>query len=284
MAALNAIAKEYADEIRDGIAWVIVWKTGRSWHAEAFWLNCDDDAFEPDDLERAREILDQDPSAVMLNGYYCGHFGEGMTVNEIAAGIRWHYENGCNLLEGSTAFPPEPVERPAELPADMPWYEMQAAEAPDPYVYDGHMSPEDYEHMHELMDLARPAVEPPDLSGVPPDASPNHAESVTLELTIGPEGAEKLAETLKAAIERAAEATRKIMDAIVAAFKKAAAAAAKAMSDFVDSLLYKANDHPKWWHLYKHAKKYRVRKKYRRRLMQQLIDKLRASPDMEVIT
>lgn len=46
MAALNAIAREYADEIRDGIAWVIVWKTGRSWNAEAFWLNCDDDTFE----------------------------------------------------------------------------------------------------------------------------------------------------------------------------------------------------------------------------------------------
>lgn len=52
MAALNAIAREYADEIRDGIAWVIVWKTGRSWNAEAFWLNCDDDTFKLEDLER----------------------------------------------------------------------------------------------------------------------------------------------------------------------------------------------------------------------------------------
>lgn len=30
MAAINAIAREWADEIRDGIAWVIVWKIGRS--------------------------------------------------------------------------------------------------------------------------------------------------------------------------------------------------------------------------------------------------------------
>lgn len=42
-------------------------------------------------------------------------------------------------------------------------------------------------------------------------------------------------------------------------------------------MLYKANDHPKWWHYYKHAKKYRVRKKYRRRLEQQLCDKLLAA-------
>jgi len=94
MAAINAIAKDWADELRDGIAWVIVWKTGRSWNATAVWLNSEDDTFEPEDLEQARKILAQDPNAVMLNGYYCGHFGEDMTVAELAAGIRWHYENG----------------------------------------------------------------------------------------------------------------------------------------------------------------------------------------------
>ena len=31
MSAINAIAKELADELRDGIAWVIIWKIGRSW-------------------------------------------------------------------------------------------------------------------------------------------------------------------------------------------------------------------------------------------------------------
>ena len=91
MAAINAIAKDWADELRDGIAWVIVWKTGRSWNAAAVWLNSEDDTFEPEDLEQARKILEQDPNAVMLNGYYCGHFGEDMTVAELAAGIRWHW-------------------------------------------------------------------------------------------------------------------------------------------------------------------------------------------------
>lgn len=151
MAALRTIAKEYADEIRDGIAWVIIWKTGRSWHAEAVWLNCDDDTFELEDLDTAREVLAQDPNAVMVNGYYCGHFGEDMTVAELADGILWHYENHCNLLENSTAFPPEPMERPADLPADIPWYGKATTADPDPYVYDGYMSPEDYDHMHELM-------------------------------------------------------------------------------------------------------------------------------------
>lgn len=80
MAALNEIARNYADEIRDGIAWVLVWKTGRSWNATAVWLDAETDTFEPDDLDTAREILKQDPNAVMLNGYYCGHFGETWRV------------------------------------------------------------------------------------------------------------------------------------------------------------------------------------------------------------
>lgn len=37
MAALKEIAREYADEIRDGIGWLIVYRTGRSWHALTVW-------------------------------------------------------------------------------------------------------------------------------------------------------------------------------------------------------------------------------------------------------
>jgi hypothetical protein len=103
MAALNEIAKEYAYEIRDGIAWVIFWKNGRRWNARAMWPNYDD-TFEPEDLSEARKILESDPNAVMLNGYYCGHLGENMTITEMADGIRWHYEKRCNLLRESDVF------------------------------------------------------------------------------------------------------------------------------------------------------------------------------------
>lgn len=271
MAALNAIAREYADEIRDGIAWVIVWKTGRSWNAEAFWLNCDDDTFELGDLDRAREILEQDPNAVMLNGYYCGHFGEGMTVAELAAGIRWHYENSHNTLKDSTAFPPEPMERPEGLPADVPWYGKATSAEPDPYVYDGYMSPEDYEHWHELIAADEKQEEKP------PD-------SMKLELTVTPETAPAFAKAAQEGIDRATQAIQKFSKWLLEAAKTAARIVRECIDKFVDALLYNANDHPKWWHLYKHAKKYRVRKKYRKRLMQQLVEKLRAAPTMEVIT
>lgn len=96
MAALRDIARDFAAEIRDGIGWTIVYRTGRSWNALTIWSDIWNGEWETDDLNDAIGILKADPDAVIVNGYYCGHFGEDMTIDEIAAGIRWHYEGGCN--------------------------------------------------------------------------------------------------------------------------------------------------------------------------------------------
>ncbi len=283
MAALNAIAREWADELREGIAWVIVWKTGRSWNAQAVWLNCDDETFEPEDLELARKVLEQDPNAVMLNGYYCGHFGEDMTVAELAAGIRWHYDNGYNQLDGSTAFPAEPEPRPEGVPADMPWYGKPTTEGPDPYVYDGYISPEDYEHMHELMAADRQHEDAQRVEH-PPDDEPAELRSpptMDLTLTLTPDTATALLDAITPQIVKIWEAVKSWINEVAKALGKLAAAigkaTAEAVNNFVDAMLYNANDRPKWWHLYKHAKKRRTRKKYRRLLMQQLTRKLAAA-------
>lgn len=272
MAALNAIAREWADELREGIAWVIVWKTGRSWNAQAVWLNCDDDTFEPEDLELARKVLEQDPNAVMLNGYYCGHFGEDMTAAELAAGIRWHYDNGYNQLDGSTAFLAEPEPRPEGVPADMPWYGKPTTEGPDPYVYDGCMSPEDYEHMHELMAADRQHEDA---------QQAEHPPTMDLTITLTPDTATALLDAITPQIVKFWESVRSWVNEAAKALGKIAAAigkaAATAVNNFVDAMLYNANDRPKWWHLYKHAKKRRTRKKYRRLLMKQLTRKLAAA-------
>lgn len=107
MAKLREITRNLAEEIREGIPWVIIWKTGKSWNGEAFWLTVEDELFEPEDLPKVHEILEQDPNAVMLNGYYCGHLGEDMSIEELEAGIRWHYEKGHNRVANSTALPDE---------------------------------------------------------------------------------------------------------------------------------------------------------------------------------
>ncbi len=34
MTEIYTIVKEWVNELRDGIAWLIVWKTGRSWNTQ----------------------------------------------------------------------------------------------------------------------------------------------------------------------------------------------------------------------------------------------------------
>ena len=74
MAALRDIARDFAAEIRDGIGWTIVYRTGRSWNALTIWSDIWNGEWETDDLNDAIGILKADPDAVIVNGYYCGHF------------------------------------------------------------------------------------------------------------------------------------------------------------------------------------------------------------------
>ena len=39
-----------------------------------------DDTLYPEDRSRLEEIKSTDPAAVILNGYYCGHLGEDMSL------------------------------------------------------------------------------------------------------------------------------------------------------------------------------------------------------------
>ena len=153
MASLRDSVKDYQEELRDGIAWVAFWKEGRSWNAELFHLEVDG-TLEPFDRSRLEEIKAADPAAVILNGYYCGHLGENMSLDELTAGVRYHYENGRNDLDGfigahDDRLPPEVIEeaRAAAHAAGLPFSEKpyRDGEDFDPYVFDGSMSIEDYE-------------------------------------------------------------------------------------------------------------------------------------------
>ena len=70
MAALRDIARDFAAEIRDGIGWTIVYRTGRSWNALTIWSDIWNGEWETDDLNDAIGILKADPDAVIVNGYY----------------------------------------------------------------------------------------------------------------------------------------------------------------------------------------------------------------------
>ena len=163
MASLRDSVKDYQEELRDGIAWVAFWKEGRSWNAELFHLEVDG-TLEPFDRSRLEEIKAADPAAVILNGYYCGHLGEDMSLDELTAGVRYHYENSMNDLDGFIGahdgrLPPEVIEeaRAAAHAAGLPFSEKpyRDGEDFDPYIFDGSMSIEDYELMHRMIEKER---------------------------------------------------------------------------------------------------------------------------------
>ena len=163
MASLRDTVKDYQDELRDGIAWVAFWKQGRSWNAEYFHLDMDDTLY-PEDRSRLEEIKSIDPAAVILNGYYCGHLGEDMSLDELTAGVRYHYENSMNDIDGfigahDDRLPPEVIEeaRATAHEAGLPFSEKPYRDGEDfnPYVFDGSMSIEDFELMHRMIEKER---------------------------------------------------------------------------------------------------------------------------------
>ena len=167
MASLRDMVSEYQDDLRNGIAWLAFWREGRSWQAEAFHLDLDDTLY-PEDRARLAEIQAADPQAIVVNGYYSGYLSEEMSVAELAAGVRHHYDNGLNniapFIEAhSDELPPDVLEAAREKAhaAGLPFYERPyRGDDIDPYTYDGHMSIEDYELMQKLMEQDQERREP----------------------------------------------------------------------------------------------------------------------------
>lgn len=168
MASLRDAVKDNANELRDGIPWVVFWRDGRSWNSEAVFFSMDyaADTIDPDDIGRLQYINETDPRAIALNGYYCGRLGENMTIDELTRGVRWHYENGYNTLaafieEYNPAIPPAQLEaaREAAHAAGLPFSERPYdGRELDPYVYDSSITPEDYELMQNNIAQERSAA------------------------------------------------------------------------------------------------------------------------------
>lgn len=229
MAALRDIARDVAEEIRDGIGWVIVYRTGRAWHSLILWSDVWNDEWEPDDLGDALGILKVDPDAVILNGYYCGHFGEGMTAEQIATGIRWHYENGYNRLADHAA--------------------VEQAQA---NVEEAHKTTEAAEGLAAIVAAQAPGL---------PAEKVDELAAVAAGLHISPETMRQILE----AFDRIAEAVKEMACALMEALKPVVDWAMKTAERFIEALA--AGIVPrKWLHLAKHAKKARTRKKYRNRI------------------
>ena len=101
MASLKEIVKTYKDEIVDGIAWVTIYKEGRSWKIETAFPEegSYDDGYEfyDYDHEAMKKAFETDKKAICINGYYCG-FGKDFTAKEIEDKIFYFYTMRFNQL------------------------------------------------------------------------------------------------------------------------------------------------------------------------------------------
>ena len=268
MAALKEIARDVASEIRDGIGWVIVYRTGRSWHSVTLYSDLGNNEWETDDINDALEALRLDPRAVALNGYYLGHFGD-MTIEDIAAGIRYHYERGTNALADDDILTQARADieaaRQQATEAGLPFSERLVDGPEDeltPYIYDGSMTAEDYDTMQAAREAHAALAEVvashyPDATGEAVERIAEAASSVK----ISPETMQQILETF----DRVAEAVKEMARALMEAFKPIIDWAKKTAERFMEALA--AGIVPrKWLHLAKHAKKARTRKKYRNRI------------------
>lgn len=164
MPALKEIARKAAGEIREGICWVVIYRVGRSWYSTTLHSDLWNNRWETDDVNEALEILRLDPGAVALHGYYLGRFGD-MTLRDIAAGIRFHYERGTNrLAEDDTLTRARAGMEEARQQASRAGFPFcqRLVDGPedefDPYLYDGSMTLEDYNAMREAGDAAASCV------------------------------------------------------------------------------------------------------------------------------
>ena len=105
MASLRTMVGRFRNELREGVAYVAFWKNGRSWGAEAFWLDpgyFEDygDAIEDDDAREMRQIINTDPNAIIVNGFESCPFGGESAVEHMLEHIRWRYEDHhCQLVD-----------------------------------------------------------------------------------------------------------------------------------------------------------------------------------------
>lgn len=116
-------------------------------------------------------------------------------------------------------------------------------------------------------------VDPADL----PEYLPRIADTAELTLSFTPEQAAAIVETFKPVIDELSRMFQALAEWAAEVFRKVGAAATETANTVMDRMLYEANDNPRWWYLYKHAKRRRTRKKYRRLLMKQLHRKLEAA-------
>lgn len=167
----------------------------------------------------------------------------------------------------------ERIEEARQLAHDLglPFSSRSYEDELDPYVYDGSMSSDDY----ELMTQRRQAHQ--ELEGMVaahwPDMPPEKIDefaNAALGLNFSPEKLEQILASFAALVST----VKQIVEKLLEGFRPIAEWVAKVCRQLTEATMYTYAP-PKWWHYYKHAKKFRVRKKYERRIRASMMAAIR---------
>ena len=104
MASLKEEARRWFDDFQEGIAWMLVWKTGRSWNitrlydteyteGSSYHQRPSKWELSRDDAEKIVAAMENDPHAMLINGYY-NNIGtmEDMTLSSLIDGLKFQYD------------------------------------------------------------------------------------------------------------------------------------------------------------------------------------------------
>lgn len=97
MASIRTAAQNVLEEAREAIAWIALWREGRSWNTATFWPDYNDKTdsltFDEDDLPEITDIVEKDPNAIIVNSWI-HNLGpvEEATRETLADALRWQYE------------------------------------------------------------------------------------------------------------------------------------------------------------------------------------------------
>ena len=105
MASLRAIAEQLKDVAEDGIGWIVIWKEGKSWNGTAVWPDYIEEScsliLSDEDRELIREIVTEDPQAVLLNSWVhnLGVNDYEVSTIKLEQSLRWQYREGTYMAK-----------------------------------------------------------------------------------------------------------------------------------------------------------------------------------------
>lgn len=95
---MREAAQYLREDAQDGISWIALWKDGRGWGFNTFYLEENRDGTVTldyqEDIENLQYILAADPSAIIVNSYVhnLGVCDGYVSRDDLARALRWQYD------------------------------------------------------------------------------------------------------------------------------------------------------------------------------------------------